>query len=155
VDFENIPANLIIIVAIFALLVLNIFIRRWRGERTPLDIAMRLLSDVNQNQKLSESFQYTLSVKKFKTDNWKRNKDKLDFLDEPLRMILDNAFSMAEGFNQDIEAAKKHKSTSYLSGVNAEKLKEPLDKSKHRLENWLQANATRQQGTTGRRGLFG
>jgi len=153
-DFGDIPANLLVIVSIFGLLALNIFLKRRRGERTPLEMAMSLLTDVSQNQQFSENFQYMLSVKKFKTGSWKRNRDKVDFLGHALRMTLDSTFSMAEGFNQDIDAAKKSKSTSYLSGINVDKLKEPLAKSRQGLEEWLRANANNQQ-TTGRRGLFG
>ena len=153
-DFGDIEPNFIIILAIVGMLVLNIIIRRRRGERTPLEMAMSLLTDVNRNQKLAQNFQFLLSVQKFKTGSWKRNKEKVDFLGQSLHMILDNTFSIAEGFNQDIDAAKKRKSTSYLSGINVEKLKEPLAKSKQGLEEWLQANMGKQQPAS-RRGLFG
>ncbi len=56
-DFGDISANLFIILGIVALLVFNIFLRRRRGERTPHEVAMSLLSEVNHNQKLAEDFQ--------------------------------------------------------------------------------------------------
>jgi len=152
-DLGEIGTNAFVILAIIALLVFNIFLKRRRGERTPLEIAVSLLSEVNLNQKLVEVFQFHLRVTKFKTGSWKRNKTKLDFLDQPLQTALADAFSMAERFNQDIDAAKKHKSTTYLSGIGVDKLKEPLAKSKQGLEEWLQANMGTQQ-LSGRRGCL-
>jgi len=152
-DFGEIGTNLLIILAIIALLALNIFLRRRRGERTPLEVALSLLSETNLNQKLVEEFQFHLKVKKFKTESWKRNKTKLDFLDQSLQTTLADAFSMAERFNQDIDAAKKHKSATYLSGIDVDKLKEPLAKSKQGLEEWIKANMEKQQ-FAGRRGCL-
>ncbi len=152
-DLSEIGPNVLIILAIVALLGLNIFFKRRRGERTPAEVALSLLSELNLNQKLAEDFQFHLGVKKFKTASWKRNKTKLDFLDQSLQTTLADAFSMAERFNQDIDAAKKHKSATYLSGINVGKLKEPLAKSKQGLEEWLQANMGTQQ-LAGRRGCL-
>ena len=152
-DFGEIGTNILVILAIVALLVLNIFLRRRRGERTPLERAFSLLSEINSNQKLVEDFQFHLKVKKFKTGSWKRNKDKVDFLDQSLQTSLADAFGMAGEFNQAIEAANKYKSTTYLSSINAEKLREPLAKSKQGLEEWLRANMTTQP-LSGRRGCL-
>ncbi len=154
-DFGDIGANLFIILGIVALLVFNIFLRRRRGERTPVEVAMSLLSETNHNQKLVEDFQFHLNVKEFKTGSWKRNESKLDFLDQSLQTTLATTFSMAERFNQDIDAAKKRKSVTYLSGIDVHKLEELLAKSKQGLEEWFQANIDKQQ-LLGRRGsLFG
>lgn len=139
-DFGETGANAVVILAIVALLVLNIFLKRRRGEKTPVEMAISLLSEINRNQALAEEFRFELHVSKFQTGSWKRNKDKLDFLDHVLRAAIDESFSMAEGFNQEIAAAKRSKSTSYLSSINVAKLKEPLAKSKQGLEEWLQAN---------------
>ncbi len=139
-DFGETGANVLVILAIVALLVLNIFLKRRRGEKTPVEMAVSLLAEISRNQMLAEEFRFELNVSTFKTGSWKRNKDKLDFLDHWLRTAIDESFSMTEGFNQEIAAAKKSKSTSYLSGINVAKLKEPLAKSKQGLEEWLQVN---------------
>ena len=139
-DFGETGANVLVILAIVALLVFNIFLKRRRGEKTPVEMAVSLLTEINRNQMLAEAFRFELNVSKFKTGSWKRNKDKLDFLDHWLRTAIDESFSMAESFNQEIAAAKKSKSTSYLSGINVAKLKESLSKSKQGLEEWLQVN---------------
>jgi len=144
-DFGNIGTNVLIFLAILFLLAFNIFIRKYRGERTPVEVVKSLLSEIIHNQKLIEDFQFHLQVKKFKAESWKRNKTKVDFLDQSLQTALADAFSMAERFNQDIDAAKKHKSTSYLSSISVDKLKEPLAKSKQGLEEWLQANVEKPQ----------
>ncbi len=154
-DFGEIGTNYLVILAIVVLLALNIFLKRRRAERTSPEIALGLLSEILSNQKLAEDFQFHLKVGKFKTVSWNRNKTKLDFLDQSLCTALDDAFSMADRFNQDIDAAMKHKSVTYLSGIDVDKLKEPLAKSKQGLEEWLQANMGTQP-LSGRRGcLFG
>ncbi len=150
-DLSEIGPNLVVILTIVALLALNIFLRRRRGERTPTEVALSLLSEINLNQKLAEDFQFHLQAKKFKTGSWKRNETKLNFLDHSLQTTLADAFSMAERFNRDIDAAKKYKSASYLSSINVDKLKQPLAESKQALEEWLRADMEKQQ-FAGRRG---
>ena len=145
--------NLLVVLAIVALLALNMFMRRRRGEKTPFEVALSLLSDINRNQKLAEEFQFQMKVKKFRTESWKRNKNKLEFLDQPLHTTIDEAFDITERFNQNIDAAKKYKSATYLSSINVASLRDPLVKSKQGLTEWLQANMN-QQKPTGRRGCL-
>ncbi|MBN1862872.1 MAG: hypothetical protein JW790_04440, partial [Dehalococcoidales bacterium] len=54
-----------------------------------------------------------------------------------------------------VESAKMYKSTSYLFGVNIERLQEPLDKSREGLEEWLKANMEQAGPGTGRQGCMG
>jgi hypothetical protein len=152
-ELSDTAKNLLVILVIVVLLVLNVFLRRRRGERTPFEVALSLLSEINRNQKLADEFEFQMKVKKFRTGSWKRNKNKLDFLDQSLHTTIDEAFDTAEGFNQNIDDAKKHRSTIYLSGINVANLKEPLTKSKQGLEEWLRANMDKQQ-SAGRRGCL-
>ena len=52
---------------------------------------------------------------------------------------------MIEDFNEQIKIARREKSNSYMS-IDIAKLKEPLDKSREGLEDWLEE-------TTGHREL--
>lgn len=138
-DFGDAGAILIIIIPIIMIILFTLFRTRIRGERTPLEIVASLIREIKDNQKLVEGFSFQLP-KKFKTGSWKRNNAGLDFLDQEVQTALSDAFSLAEDFNQQIEAAKKHKSASYLSSITVEKLTEPLAKSKQGLDEWLKEN---------------
>ena len=153
-DISDLGGNLIPLIILAVVVIVNIFFRRRRGERTQLEIIARLLSEVNYNQKLMETFNLHWQAKKFKTDSWNRNKAKLDFLDQSLQIALSDAFNIAEDFNQEIAAAKKHKSSSYLASISMDRLRTPLAATKQGLEEWLQQNMGRAMPQR-RRGLFG
>ena len=147
--------TLIFIVLIVLLMAANIFFKMRRGRKTPLGMAATLLSEINQNQKLIETFNFHWRSNRFKTGSWERNEDKLDFLPQELLDTLSDAFDMAEDFNERIDAAKKYKSDSYMASISVDKLRSPLAKSKQALEEWLQANMQNPEYHPRRRGLFG
>lgn len=144
-DLSNTTINILIALGIAFLIGINLFLKSRHQARTPAEMVLSLLSEINHNQKLAEDFQFHLNVKKFKTESWKINKTKADFLGQSLLTTLDTAFGMAEGFNRDIDTAKKYKSTSYLAAISIDKLKELLAQSKQGLEKWLQENAEKPQ----------
>jgi CRISPR/Cas system-associated protein Cas10 (large subunit of type III CRISPR-Cas system) len=143
-----------IIIPIIILVVLSIVMRRRRpAEKTESEIVGSLFMDVSENLRLMEKFSYQRRPKKFRTDSWKRNSEKISFLSETLQNTLSQAFNLAEDFNQQIDAAKKQRANIYLTGVDAHKLEAPLTKSKEGLEQWIRANMSLE--TTGRRGCMG
>jgi len=155
-DFFGEGSQWSILIPIIILIVLSFVMRRRRpAEKTDPAIAGSLFLDVNENLKLAESFSFQRRPKKFRTGSWQRNSEKVDFLDVSLRSSLADAFGLAEGFNQEIESAKKYKSTIYLSGVDVQKLEGPLTKSKEGLEEWLKANMQQTGPEAGRRGCMG
>ena len=143
-----------IIIPLIILIVFTFLFRRRKAERTEADIAGSLFFDVNANLRLVESFSFQGRPNKFKTASWQRNSGKVDFLDASLRSTLADTFSLAESFNQEIEAAKRYKSTTYLSAIDVDKLKEPLTKSRQGLEEWLKANIQQTGPEAGRRGCM-
>jgi len=60
---------------------------------------------------------------------------------------------MAEDFNRQIDAAKKHKSASYLANINVDNLRKPLVRGKQGLEEWLQLNQDKEKISRGQRDL--
>ncbi len=139
-DFGAIGENVPIIVAIIGLILLQVFFRRRKPATTHLEIAQSLLTEVKLNQALAENYYLRQKPKKFETVSWRMNKNKLDFLGHELQVVLSDVFMVAEDFNQQIDAAKKYKSASYMVNVNVDKIKGPLDKSKQGLEQWLLEN---------------
>ena len=151
---EGALGNIILVVVIILFMVGSMFLRKRSMEKTELGKVITLLSEINQNLKIIDAFSFNLGVKKFKTDSWQRNKAKFDFLDERLRTTLASAFDLAEEFNWRIDEAKKHKSSSYLASVEADKLKDAMTKSQQELGEWFQENKDKQELLPKKRGLF-
>jgi len=154
-DFGDIGANVPLIVGVIILILAQFFLRRRRKPATThKEIAQSLLSEVKLNQALVESFHLRQKPKKFETVSWRMNKTKLDFLDQALQVVLSDAFMIAEDFNQQIEAAKKYKSASYMVNVDTGKLKGPFTKSQQGLEQWLLSTAETKESPPKSPGLF-
>jgi len=152
---EGFPGNIILVVVMLLFMLSSIFLRRRSMEKTELGKIIAMLSEINHNLKIIDAFSFNLGVKKFKTGSWTRNQAKLDFLDERLRTNLTRAFGRTEEFNQNIDAAKKHKSSSYLASIETDKLKEALTKSQQELGEWFNENKDKQELLPKKRGLFG
>jgi len=150
-DFGNI---LIILIPLILIILFNVFFKKRKAEKTQPEIAMSLLSEVATNQQIAEGFLGKTRVRKFRTDSWQRNKEKLDFLDQTLRDELAKTFGMAEEFNRAVDATHKFKSSSYLEGISADRLKESLVQSRQGLEEWFETNKDQAMTTPGRRGCL-
>jgi hypothetical protein len=139
-DWGEIGRILAYIIPVVILLVVNVFFRKQHEQKRRLTVVKRLLSEINYNQELVEAFSFRWQTKKFKVGNWKRNKDKMDYIDQSLHATLAGAYEIAEEFNREIDAAKKHKSPGYLANIRVDRLTEPLARSKQGLEEWLRLN---------------
>ena len=137
-DWEDIGGILTYLVPVLIFILINVFFRKQQEQKRQQQVVRSLLSEIDYNQKLMETFLFKWQSKKFKTGTWKSNKDKMDYIDQGLHNILVGAYEIAEEFNSEIETAKKHKSSSYLAGVQVDRLKEPLAKSKQGLKEWLE-----------------
>jgi len=144
------------LIPLIIIIVLSFVMRRRRpAEKTPQDIASSLLMDVVANQRALEKFETQKRPKKLKLGSWQRNSEKIDFLEPSLRSTIAEAFRQIEDFNLRVESAKMYKSTSYLFGVNIERLEGPLTKSREGLEEWLRANIEQAGPGAGRQGCMG
>ncbi len=137
-----------LILVIVGLILLQFLFRKRRQKTTHRDIVQSLLSEVRANQALVKAFGHFKNPKKFEIIGWRVDKNKVDFLDQSVRVALSDAFTMAEDFNQQIQAAKKYKSASHTVTLNVEKLEEPLAKSRQGLEQWLLANGGTEKPAT-------
>ena len=144
-DWGEIGKVLGYLVPLVILILINVFFRKQQEQKRRLAVVRSLLSEIDYNQKHMEAFSFQWQTKKFKTGNWKRNKDKMDYIDQSLHATLTGAYEIIEGFNREIDAAKKHKSASYLASIQVDRLREPLAKSKQGLEEWLQLNKGRKE----------
>ena len=142
------------IIPLIGLIVFSIFMRRRKSENTPQDIASSLLSDLNANQGIVEHFDSQTRPTKLRIGSWQRNNNKLGFLDGATSSNITNFFKMAEDFNLQMDTAKKYKTTSYISGINTERMKEPLAKSREGLQEWMKVNMQQAGPGAGRQGCL-
>ena len=150
-DFSN---TLIILIPIILIILFNVFFKKRKAEKTQPEIAMSLLSEVAMNQQIAKASLDKSQIKKFRTDSWQRNREKLDFLSQTLRDELAKTFGMAEEFNRAVDATRKFKSSSYLEGISVERLRESFDRSRKGLNDWFEANKDQTAMTPGRRGCL-
>ena len=148
-DWGDIGRILAYLIPAIIIILTNVVFRKQKQQQAKLTVVRSLLSEISFNQKLIEAFSLQWQTKQFKTVTWKRNKDKMYYIDPGLRYTLADAYEIAEEFNREIDAAKKHKSTSYLAGMRVDKLGEPLAKSKQGLEEWLELNQRKKKLPTG------
>ena len=154
-DFAAIEGNLPLLLVIVALILLPLFFgRKRRSEARPQEIVRVLLSEVRLNLSQTEMYRSGRQVKKFEAVSWGMHKGKLDFLSQSLQAALSDAFMMVEDYNQQIDAAKKHRSAGSLASINADKLKGSLTKSKEGLEEWLMSKVGTKEPPTKYPGLF-
>jgi hypothetical protein len=144
-DWAEIGKILSYLIPVLVFVVFNIFFRKQQEQKRRLEAVKGLIAEIDKNQKLMEAFLLQWQYKKFKTGYWKRNKEKLDYIDPGLRTTLAGAYEIAEGFNKEIEAAKRQRSLSYLSGIKVDRLREPLAKSRQGLEERYALNKDRKK----------
>ena len=146
--------NILIGVVLFLMLGLSVVLQIFRTRQSPLGRVVGILSNVNQNEKYIRNFSYHRSKGKLKAGAWKKNRDKVDFLPEELRLTLSRLFEMVEEVNGRIDAAIKYQSDSYMAGIDVSKLEAPLAKSKEQLQEWIQENMHNPAYLPKKRSLF-
>jgi len=139
-DWKEIGQVLSYLIPVVAFIIFNVVFKKRQEQKRQQQLVRSLISEIDYNHKLMETFLFKWQAKKFKAGIWKANKDKIDYIDQGLRNTLAGAYEIAEEFNSEIEAAKKHKSSSYLVGIQVDRLKEPLARSKQGLKEWLELN---------------
>ena len=139
-DWGDIGKIFSYLVPVIILLVVNVFFRKQQERKRRLTVVKSLLSEIDYNQKLMDAFSLKWQAKKFKTGTWKRNKGKMDYIDQSLHATLTTAYEIADDFNREIDTAKKYKSAAYLANIQVDRLIEPLARSKQGLKEWLELN---------------
>ena len=139
-DWSEIGKVISYIIPVIIFLLFNVVFRKQREKQGQLEVVKGLLSEIEYNSNLADMFSMRSQIKNFKIATWKRNRDKIGFIDQDLYSTLADAYEIAEGFNRDIDVAKKNKSMSYIAGINVTRLIKPLTMSKQGLEEWLELN---------------
>ncbi len=146
-DWGQIGKTFSYLIPVILFLLFNVLFKKQREQQRRMAVVKSLLSEIDHNSKLVDSFSFQFQVKNFKTATWKKNKDKMDYVDQTLYSTLADAYEIADGFNREIDAARKHKSSSYVAGIDISRLMEPLAKSRQGLEEWLELNKGKKKVT--------
>ena len=145
-DWDEIGNIFFYLVPLVLFLVFNIVFRKQQEQKRREAVVKSLLSEIDYNYKLIDSFSLRWQTKKFKTATWERNKNKIDYMEgEGLYFSLVNAYEIIEGFNREIDMAKKYNSTSYLVNIEVERLKGPLERSRQGLQEWIEMSKARKE----------
>lgn len=154
-DFGSIEENLPLIALVIALILLQFFLRRRRSpETSQLRIAEVLASEVRVNLRLAEVLADGEQIKRFITTSWTMHKNKVDFFEQALQVNLTDAFTIAEDYNQQVNAAKKFKSVGYIASIDVEKLRDKLTKCKEGIEQWFLAKTGSKEPPPKTPGMF-
>ena len=146
-DLSDIGKIFSYIIPIIVFILFNVLFKKQREQQRRMTVVKSLLSETEYNSKMAESFSLRSQMKRFKTATWRRNKGKIDYIDQGLFSTLASTYEIADDFNREIEAAKKHKSASYIAGIDTSRLIGPLAKSKQGLEEWLGLNKGKKKVT--------
>ena len=144
-DWSEIAKVISYLVPVIIFILFNVVFKKHREKQRQLGVVKSLLSETEYNSNLVDSFSMRSQMKNFKTTTWKKNRDKMDYIDQSLYSTLADAYEIADGFNREIDAAKKHKSASYVAGIDVSRLTKPLVKSKQSLEEWLELNKSKKK----------
>ena len=153
-DLSETWMTVIMVVVMVGLLVVNVYLGKRKAEKAPMGKVVSVLSDIRQNQKIVQAFNFHWQTRRFKTGGWKRNSTKITFLPEELWISLDKMFDLIDDYNQRIDIAKQSKSDSYMAGIAVDKLKAPLDSAADKLREWAQVNMTNPEYAPKRRGFL-
>jgi len=129
VDFDWAETGKILsyLIPVVIFVIFNVFLRKQQEQKRRLEVVKSLIAEMDQNQKLMEAFLLQWQYKKFKMGNWKRHKDKLDYIDQGLRATLASSYGIAEGFNKEIELAKSRQGLEEWYALNKDRKKPPED----------------------------
>lgn len=131
----------IILIGLLIVFLIFTYVRRKPAGTPNINAALGILGDVNENIKIMQDrVANPQSIKKFQTKGWFRFKNKVGFLESDVNASIDEAFALAGDFNTRIDLARKNRVLATLQDMQLEKLREPLNKSKAGLSDWLRAN---------------
>lgn len=147
--------NILFGIVIAIMIAVNYYVRKNKSGQSPLGRVVGIYADVNKNLKMLGNSELRWEAGKLKNGQWEKNKDKIDFVPLEIRQTVARAFVMVDDVNQRIADARRHKSSSYMAGIDMAKLREPLARSGEQLEAWLRENLQNPEFQPRRRGMFG
>jgi len=154
-ELSETTINILLGLAVVLMLAVNFFVKKRKMENTALGRIVTILDELRHNEKAAETFSFHHTIQRFRTSHWNKSKDKIDYIPIEIRSRLEKAFDLAEDANERINAAKRHGSSSYMAGIDVDKMKQPISIADQILREWLQENMDNPELQPKKRGLFG
>lgn len=151
---DGVGSTVLFGVVMFLLLGMAVGIQIWRTRRAPLGKVVSILSSIRYNQKLCANFSYHRSVGRMKAKAWEKHRDRVTFLPDELYDELSKLFDKVAEINENIDAAIKHQSDSYMSAVDVDRLEAPLETCREQLQAWIYENMNNPAYLPKKRSLF-
>ena len=137
----NDTSSIIILgVALFLMLILSMAIQGWRTRRSPMGRVVGIAADLRYNRKLGEKISGGGPVDRFKTGNWEKNSQRIDFIPGELRDELAKLFEAIGEVNATIDASRMHGSRSYMGSIAIDKLLAMITPLQEQIQNWVYEN---------------
>jgi len=137
---SNTSSIIILGVALFLMLILSMGIQAWRTRRSPMGRVVGIGSDLRYNRKLCEKIESGGDVARFRTANWDKHSERVDFVPEGLRAELAKLFDAIHEINGTVDASRAHGSTSYMGSMNIETLLAMILPCQEKIQQWVYEN---------------
>ncbi|MCJ7605865.1 MAG: hypothetical protein MUO19_07540 [Dehalococcoidales bacterium] len=136
----NNTSAILVIAGIILLFAINFTVQTVRTRKSPLGKIINLYREVKYNEKLVERFGYRGSKHRFRTNVWLNHKHEIEFLSADLLGLLAQTFEDIVRINETIDASVGGMQESYLTTVNVDPLKAPLQQAREQLDMWIKKN---------------
>jgi hypothetical protein len=141
-------------VALFLMLILSMAIQAWRTRRSPMGRVVGIAADLRYNRKLCEKISGGGGVALFKTGNWDKHRERIEFIPGELRDELAKLFETIGEVNSTIDASQTHGSSSYMGSIDIDKLLEMITPLQEQIKNWVYENMNNPEYLPKKRGLL-
>jgi hypothetical protein len=141
-------------VALFLMLILSMVIQGWRTRRSPMGRVVGIAADLRYNRKLCEKISGGGPVARFKTGNWDKHRERIEFIPGELRDELAKLFESIEEINSTIDASRTHGSRSYMGSISIDKMLEMILPLQEQIQNWVYENMNNPEYLPKKRGFL-
>ena len=141
-------------VALFLMLILSVGIQGWRTRRSPMGRVVGIAADLRYDRKLCEKIRGGGPVARFKTGNWDKHNQRVEFLPAGLRDELAKLFESIGEINATIDASRRHGSRSYMGSISIDKLLEMITPLQEQIQSWVYENMNNPEYLPKKRGFM-
>jgi len=139
---------------LFLMLIVSMVVQGWRTRRSPMGRVVGIASDLRYNRKLCERINGGGPVARFKTGNWDKNRERIEFTPSEVRDELAKLYETIGEVNATIDASQTHGSKSYMGSISIDKMLEMIMPLQEQIQNWVYENMNNPEYLPKKRGLL-
>jgi hypothetical protein len=141
-------------VLLFVMLLVSMGVQAWRTRRSPMGRVVGIASDLRYNRKLCEKISGGGPVARFKTGNWDKNRERIEFIPGEVRDELAKLYETIGEVNATIDASQMHGSKSYMGSISIDKMLEMIMPLQEQIQNWVYENMNNPEYLPKKRGFL-